>query len=128
MEAVHAGSDSPHADSWLYQRTNVDSNNVLNLSPRSAFCCFELHVEYRRLLKQQICSVDINSNVTVSLYLYIRCSHNKQPPSVEAGVYLRLATDLGFLYGIAIIQRRIGVGPNHKFLQVALGRGTATRN
>lgn len=42
------------------------------------------------------------------------------PPPVEAVFYLRLATDLGFFYGIAIIQRRIGVGPNHKFQQVAL--------
>lgn len=45
------------------------------------------------------------------------------PPSAEAVFYLRLATDLGFFYGIAIIQRRIGVGPNHKFQQVALRKG-----
>lgn len=45
------------------------------------------------------------------------------PPPVQAGFYLRLATDLGFFHGIAIIQRRIGAGPSHKFQQVALRKG-----
>lgn len=55
--------------------------------------------------------------------LSARTINNPPPPSVEAVFYLRLATDLGFFYGIAIIQRRIGVGPNHKFQQVALRKG-----
>lgn len=50
------------------------------------------------------------------------CTHHKQPPPVRAVFYLRLATDPGFFYGIAIIQRRIGVGPDHKFQKVALGK------
>lgn len=67
----------------------------------------------------------INPHVTVSLCL---CFHtvNNHPFYL---FYFRLATDPGFFYGIAIIQGRIGVGPSHKFQQVALGKGgTAPRN
>lgn len=45
------------------------------------------------------------------------------PLRFGAVFYLRLATDLGFFYGIAIIQRRIGVGPDYKFQKVALRTG-----
>lgn len=66
-------------------------------------------------------------SVLASICTFAARTINNPPSSVEAGFYLRLATDLGSFYGIAIIQRRIGVGPNHKFQQVALRKGEPRR-
>lgn len=67
--------------------------------------------------------------LTPSRRFLLKGNNSKQPspppPAVRSKLYfyLRLTADLGFFYGRAIIQRRIGAGPNHKFRQVALGKG-----